>query len=249
VTDDLSVTPEDFDPFCITSPPDPRLPGGGGQRLCGLYDVKSEKYGNANNFVTFAKPFGKQTEIYDGVDLNIDARLPHGVLLQGGLSTGRTAVNNCFVVDSPQAARPDYCDPPSPFLTQLKLLGTFNLPRGVQVSGTVQSIPGVPITAQYEMTSAQIRSFLGRAPASGGTTTIDLMPSGTLFTDRLLQLDVRAAKNFRVHRLRVRGMFDVYNALNSNTVLSLNTTYGANWQRPLWVLPGRLAKLAAQVDF
>ena len=35
VTDNLAVTPADFDPFCITAPNDPRLPGGGGYDVCG----------------------------------------------------------------------------------------------------------------------------------------------------------------------------------------------------------------------
>ena len=30
---------QSFSPYCITAPPDPRLPGGGGNSLCGLYDV------------------------------------------------------------------------------------------------------------------------------------------------------------------------------------------------------------------
>ena len=39
VTDNLDVTPADFDPFCITAPTDPRLGSVSGSQVCGLYDV------------------------------------------------------------------------------------------------------------------------------------------------------------------------------------------------------------------
>jgi hypothetical protein len=38
----LAVSPTDYDPFCITTPMDPRLPEGGGQPLCGLYNISPE---------------------------------------------------------------------------------------------------------------------------------------------------------------------------------------------------------------
>jgi hypothetical protein len=41
VTDNRTLTPADYDPFCITVPRDSRIPGGGGNQLCGLYDASS----------------------------------------------------------------------------------------------------------------------------------------------------------------------------------------------------------------
>ena len=40
-TDNLAVTPADFDPFCVTAPSDPRLPNAG-DPVCGLYDIRPE---------------------------------------------------------------------------------------------------------------------------------------------------------------------------------------------------------------
>ena len=65
VTDNQLVTPGDFDHYCIASPLDPRLPGGGGQQQCGLYDINPSKFGRSRNFVTFAKQFGNQSEVYN----------------------------------------------------------------------------------------------------------------------------------------------------------------------------------------
>jgi hypothetical protein len=62
VTHNLFVTPANYDPYCITTPLDSRLPGGGGgQQICGLYDITPSLFGLVNNVVTFASKYGKQT--------------------------------------------------------------------------------------------------------------------------------------------------------------------------------------------
>ena len=54
-TDNLAVTPADYDPYCVTMPVDPGLPGGGGNQLCGFYDLSLSKVGQVTNLVTFAR--------------------------------------------------------------------------------------------------------------------------------------------------------------------------------------------------
>ena len=161
------MTPGDFNPFCITSPVDSRLPGGGGQEVCGQWDVTPEKFGLSDDFTTFTKNFGERTEVYDGVDLGINARLTNGLILQGGLNTGRTRTDSCVVVDSPQALH--FCDVKPPFQTELSFLGTYTLPRlGVDISGSLQSAPGPQITATYVARNEQIAPSLGRDPVGWG---------------------------------------------------------------------------------
>ena len=94
-TDNLDVAPSDFEPYCVTSPRDPRLPGGGGQQICGLYDIVPTKFGVAtNNIVTFVdKLGGKQTEVFNGVDVAFNARLSSGLFVTGGVATGNTSFN------------------------------------------------------------------------------------------------------------------------------------------------------------
>jgi hypothetical protein len=103
VTENLLRTPADYNPYCLTAPLNAGLPGGGGNQICGCYDVKPRKFSaTTNNLVTFASRFGTQTEVYDGFDLSVSARTERGVIMQGGLNSGRTSLNNCFVFDSPQ---------------------------------------------------------------------------------------------------------------------------------------------------
>ena len=107
----------------------PRLPGGGGYAITGLYSVSTRKFGQNDSLVSFSSQFGDQTDIYNGVDVNFNARLPRSAFVQGGLSSGRQATNACFVVDSPQALR--FCEVTPPLQTQVKLIGGYTLRAGI----------------------------------------------------------------------------------------------------------------------
>lgn len=251
-TDNLLVGPQDFDEYCITAPADPRLPNGGGNDICGLYDVKPAKFGQQNNLVTQAGNFGKRTEIFNGVDLTLQARLKPGAFIGGGLSTGQTVTENCALIDSPQNSRPGYCDvrPPWSANTQLKLNGAYPLPGDVIVSGVFQSLPGIPVASSYVVTSATAARTLGR-PFAGNvqSVTVDIVPTQTMFENRIVQLDLRLTKRFRMGKARVEGNLDLYNAFNGSAILATNTRYGTSWLTPTQVLGGRLLKLGFQVNF
>jgi hypothetical protein len=98
VTDDLAVGPSDYSPFSITAPVDPRLPGGGGNVIAGLYNLNPNKVGSSTNYITAADNFGKPIYHWNGIDLSVNARPGRGVLLQGGVSTGKTLMDDCAVV-------------------------------------------------------------------------------------------------------------------------------------------------------
>ncbi len=262
VVDNRATTPADFSPFSITAPLDPRLPGGGGYTIGGLYNLNPDKVGQVDQLFTFADNFGRMIEHWNGVDLTVNARLRAGVMLQGGLSTGRTSTDNCEVarqvgvttigfsiahVDNPTEL---YCHVDTAFLTQLKLMGTYLVPRiGVQFAAALQSLPGPNILANYNAPNALVQPSLGR-PLSGGAAnvTVNLVEPGQMFGERTNQLDLRVSKIFRIARGRLSANLDLANLLNSNDVLSLNNNFAA-WQVPLAILDGRLIKFGAQLDF
>jgi len=279
VADNRAVAPSDYDPYCVTAPVDPRLPGGGGNRICGLYDLNPGKFGQVDNFVSFSENYGKLTDVYSGIDFTVNMRLPKGATLQGGLNTGHEVTDNCDVVgkiDMAAATLPItstsfayyfggglpsltgvaspstlYCHIDPPFQTDVKLSGFYPMPWGVELAATFQSIPGPPIVAPAVYPNALIKPSLGRDLGAGpnGTATVQLVAPGTLYGDRLNQFDLRFMKMVRVNKLRIRGSLDLYNLFNASPVLAQNNNYGPDWLRPLVILPGRFAKVGVQVDF
>jgi hypothetical protein len=143
----------------------------------------------------------------------------------------------------------------------VKLNGSYPLPWGVDVSGVFQNLPGIPITASYAATNAEIRPTLGRnlgqcgasATCTATVTLSNLFEPNTRFAERLTQFDLRLTKSFNLARARLQGMFDVYNLFNASTVLALNNRYSATgtnaWLQPTSILAGRLFKFGIQVDY
>ena len=259
-TDNLAVTPADYDPYCITVPVDPRLPGGGGNQLCGLYDLKREKFGQVDNFVSRVSDFGvKQTQVFNGVDVGLNARFAGGAIAAGGVSTGRTVTDACYTIDSPQQQLFCHVAPPWMAATQFKANVLYPLPWwGLQTSVIWQNLPAAPDEATLTVPNAQIAPSLGRnlsaCPAATGacsaTATVRLYSTFSVFeSDRLNQFDFRISKSLRLRRAQVRAILDVFNLFNANTVLAATATYGPNWLRPSAVLGPRLYKVGAQVDF
>jgi hypothetical protein len=255
-TDNLALTPDDFSPYCITEPSNANLPGGGGAQICGLYDIQPAKFGITDNLVTLSSNYGKQTDVYNGVDVTMNLRFGAGGLLSGGVGTGRTVTDNCAVLmDSPQKR---FCRVTLPFAgqTQVKISGAYPLPWNTQASVTYQDLPGIPVSASYVASNAESRLSLGRNLGACGTavtctatTTVELIEPNTQRENRIRQVDIRLSKTFRVGRDRVQGNFDAYNALNASPILSINTRYGASWRQPTEILAARTLKLGANFSF
>jgi hypothetical protein len=263
ITDNRAVTAADFTQFSIAAPGDSRLPGGGGYTIPGLYDVNPARFGQTDNITTFAKNFGDFVQMWNGVALGVNARLANGALIQGGVDTGALTIDVCEVraavpeftgasttnaLTNPGPVNP-YCHTREPS-TQFKLLGTYTVPVvDVQVSATYQNIPGPEIAANFTATNAVIMPSLGRPLAgAAANVSVNLVEPGTLYGERLNQLDFRFSKIVRFGSRRAMFSLDLYNALNVDTVLTVNNAF-ATWQRPQSIMLARFAKLGMQIDF
>jgi hypothetical protein len=269
VANNLAVGPADFDSYCITAPLDPRLPGGGGYQVCGLSNIKPALFGLGQTVVESTANYGEDKRINNFVGVGLNARLPGGIRVGGGLDTGRTVKDQCFAVDAPGMTAytigvfgpntdttingEQICDVVTPFKaqTQVKLNGIIPLPKGFAASAVYQDMSGPAIEAVYAATTAEIAPSLGR-PLSGGARTVNvpLVIPQTFFEGRTRRLDLRLTKNFQLtRRMRLQANLDAYNALNSSAVQTVQTTFGPNWLTPNTILDPRILQLSGQLTF
>jgi hypothetical protein len=278
VTDNLAVAASDYDVFSLTVPSDPRLPDGGAYTVDGLVDLKPAAFGRvAQLYNTLDSEYGAMKEHWNGVDFGLNARLQNGITLAGGVSTGKRMVDFCDITNAlPEMLFPtgnapinlndpnnntwlpgQFCHQEEPMLTTARMFAVYTIPRiDVLVSGTFQSTPGALVAANFVATNAILASSstLGR-PLSGGAANIpvNVVEPGAMYVERLNQLDLRFGKVFRFGaRTRTSVNLDVYNALNADTIRTVNNAYGS-WMpggpRPTAILLARFAKISATIDF
>jgi hypothetical protein len=145
----------------------------------------------------------------------------------------------------------------------VKLLSAYTIPRvDIQISGTFQSLPGPPIAASYIATNAAVTPSLGRnLSGNSPNVTVNLIPGvgvfsatnpaasfGTIFGERLNQLDFRFGKRLTFGKYHVALNLDVYNILNMNSVIQESSVY-STWRTPQGILPARFAKVSTQFEF
>jgi len=268
LNDNLLLTPADLTPYNIVAPSDPRLPGGGGYTISGMYDVVPAKSGQVDNLATLADKYGKEYQYFNGFDFTLNLRASSGLTFQGGTSTGQNVADACDVranlpelntgigaglVGSTVSTTSPYCHVAYGWLTQFRGLAAYTVPKiDVQVSTVFQSKPGALLAANYAMPAAQVATFLGRAPSGNvPNVTFNLIEPGSLYGDRINQLDIRFAKNFHFGGKRAQVSSDLYNVLNANPIISYNTSFtpGGPWLQPNAILTGRGVRFSAEWTF
>ena len=237
----------------------------------GLYNVVPTKFGQTSNNITLANDFGEQYQRYNGMLLNVSARLGAGLTFQGGVNTGKTVQDNCAVraqlpelnivaagVSPAVGVGNPYCHSDPGFITKMTALGSYTLPKiDVLVSGTFRSDQGGALAANWNAPVALVSAALGRpAAVVGNTVPINLVAPGQVWGDRVNALDMRFAKIVRFGRVRNTIGIDLYNITNSAAILTYNQTFNPAattgsqaWLAPTSVLTPRFMKIGVQIDF
>jgi hypothetical protein len=253
VTDNTALAPGEFTAYTVTVPTAAGLSTSG--RTLTAYDPN--RVVQAVNVTTRASTYGEQVERWHGADFSVRARTGNGVLLFGGVSTGKTTLDSCEIaarVPESLGTRPlEYCHIDSPWITQVKLNGVYTIPKAeVLVSAVFQSIPGPVIQANYVVTARAPGVPLVGSP----TATVALLPAtggvggiGTDYGERLNQLDLRVGKLLRAGTTRMSVNLDVFNLFNGSAVTAENPSFPAAFRRPTQIMLARFVKVSAQVDF
>ncbi len=259
VTDNLTVAGSDYNSFNLAAPTtNPSLPNAG-SLVSGVLDLNPAKFGlPAQNFVTLSDDYGSQIEHWNGVDATFNGRPRADLLFQGGVSVGRLVTDNCAVAAKvPEVlfaagtwTPTQYCHQDFGFVPNYKAFGSYVIPKiDIQAGAAFQSIAGPVVQAVYVAPNALVAPALGRnLSGNAPNTQFNLLPPGSIYGERLNQLDLRFGKVFTFGRTRSAINFDIYNAFNANPALTENTSF-AVWRAPTSILLARFAKISVQLDF
>jgi hypothetical protein len=149
----------------------------------------------------------------------------------------------------------EFCEANNGFRTSIQGLAAYTLPKvDVQVSASFQNLPGAVV--QSNANYSGIPGFPGAAGSGPFIPfkTVQIVEPGSLYVERLNQIDLRFAKLLRFGRTRTSVNFDFYNVTNSNSVLAENPAYSPSgiipgWRSPTQIVLPRLFKFSAQFDF
>ncbi len=118
-----------------------------------------------------------------------------------------------------------------------KLSGTFEMPWGLAVSPMLRYQQGFPFGRTFAST------------LSYGSVRFLAEPLGTRRQDAIIIADIRAEKTVRFGKRDLSVFFDLYNLTNDNPAQNLQWSSGTSFNRPLSIVPPRLARIGMKLNF
>jgi hypothetical protein len=178
------------------------------------------------------------------VDVGVNVRIGGGGQINAGTSTGRSTSVTCEV-ENLNSLR--FCDQSlydTPLQTNFKLSGSYPLPFfGLRLSGIFQSLPGAERAITYQVTRALLPTL------TAASVNVRLNEPGTLYNERVNQLDFSLAKSFTRGHVDIRPQMTLFNAFNVNPATSVINVYGSSLGNVSAVLNPRLLQLGVTVKF
>jgi outer membrane receptor protein involved in Fe transport len=121
----------------------------------------------------------------------------------------------------------------------VKINGTIQAPWGINVSPMLRYQQGFPFGRTFSQGGFSI-----------GNVRILAEPMGTRRQDAIFITDLRVEKEVGLGSHRKLGIFfDVYNIANANPAQNLQWSSGTAFDRPLSIVPPRLARIGAKLTF
>ncbi len=122
--------------------------------------------------------------------------------------------------------------------SSVKLSGTWETPLwGIAMSPMMRYQQGVP----FGRTFAANLSF--------GSVRFLAEPMDSRRQDAIFITDLRVEKTHRFSGRDISVFFDLYNMFNANPAQNLQWSSGTAWNRPLSIVPPRLARIGAKLNF
>jgi hypothetical protein len=267
VYDNINISASDFSLQTFTAPSNSKLPSGGGNVVS--YEILNAAAANRpiQNKFTFASDYGDWTNHWNGVDITVTSRLNNNLTLNLGSSTGRAIVDYCGVAAKVPEMLNGALTNPSPFTsniyqlanscrkeeswqTQVRGYATYILPKiDVLASGIFRFQPnssfGVGATPEGNSTG------LSANWVAPNGQTVNLLPPGQYFADRINQVDARFGKILKFGKTSTNIAIDILNLFNANTGTAFQQNYGdgSGYLAPTQILNPRFVRFNVTMDF
>ena len=202
-----------------TIPVDSRLPGGGGGVLDGLYNVTPRGGDAAERQLPDARPrtsaIGRRSP--NSLNLNVTARMRNGLMLQGGFNTRNVSQRLLRRAGVPFRSGRWSLRSHRPTRGATRRQGWVDSRNGARlVHDSEGRRAGLRHAAQRSGRASWPRTGRRRTPRPSASTgrlpawaarpiTVNLIEPGTLYGDRVNQIDMRFAKMLRFGRTRTNG--------------------------------------------
>ncbi len=129
---------------------------------------------------------------------------------------------------------------------QFNASGMYEAPYGIQLAANIFGRQGYPMPLFRP----------GSTAALGGDSSLNVLVSPAIDSvryDNVWDTDMRVARDFKISALRIRGMFDVFNLFNANTVLVRNgnvtATGAAGFNAIAQNVSPLIARIGVQIGF
>ena len=129
---------------------------------------------------------------------------------------------------------------------QFNANGVYEAPYGIQLAANIFGRQGYPMPLFRP----------GSTAALGSDSTLNVLVSPTIDYVRYANVwdtDFRVARDFKISALRIRGMFDVFNLFNANTVLvrngNITATGASGFNAVAQNLSPLIARIGVQIGF
>jgi hypothetical protein len=246
-----SYTLEDYQPFTVYNPTT-------GEPI-EIYARNPTLNRPTRNLDTFDPERERQ---YESFNFEFSMRPGRGISMFGGLAVERQRDLACTAPDDPNSFR--FCNDFEngiPYRKSLKLAGSVPLPWGITVSGVFQSNHGTASSRVMTATRGTTvypascpapcpagQAILPTALFGQSSMTIALVDGDTVYTERINQLDLRAAKTVRYGRISITPSLEVFNVNNSDAIISYVTTnaLSPSFLRPNSIMQGRMIGVNVQ---
>jgi len=181
---------------------------------------------------------------YHGFEAKVEKRFANGGTLQGGFTAGRNRgrttggdlnnPNNLINAVGAVGFDATY---------QLNLAGSWILPFDILIAGSVRTATGLPLSRTYTVTRSIVPTL------TQVSQSVNLVPRGEYRLQNNNLVDLRVSKILRFAGVRLEGIADIYNLLNSNATTGEVQTVGPALGRPSAILEGRILRLGVQMTF